>query len=678
MSPRTVQTRSHNTRKANSRKPSAVTSPKKAKTGTRNSEKASKDEPENWFVVLPSIWVDDIEALITNNEDEANDYIENFEFSEDFQLAIDLERELAETLIEDYRESRMSRDQAPVFYCVLPGVNSGKKAFLTANPRETRVFKEDEDPSARIFPGFTLEDGNRFIEKYNKSKQVERTNRGIVEPELESAKPSVDTGSEGDDDELQMIESTKPSFSANPKRKIERETSADSVKKLAKDATEALELLTQHVTLVLPDFNNERFAFMTYNEAEATEYCQHDKFARVEKGLTLNEATARKECYDTEKKKHLELIKNYELSKNEASLARTTTVATGLNTVATTAGEPYPQPVNPYVTPEKKNVANSLSAMKPPEAPKPQRHVTFGSSTSFNPTNASFHPSFVPLEQIEAQGELAKEKIVSVATATASKYTPDVRSTKKRLTYDEIVSLRQAKMQQQLERTGYDLKISYFQPVPGHQDFVVVSAEIVKSTDGKSSHWLMKWYLAATVLCQKSPKYATSKMWFKTCTSARIRRFPSGVNVERCNSKNYPEHQIYGLVAIQDLDENEPLEQVCKNLAEDLKIAFGDKCFQAAYIALLDRHFPKVHNEMIKQEQKAAVDNNQKLFWDELALLSVKVEGHRSLDAMFLDNDIRDLTTSLYEPQSPDTKWPNEIYFACYRNGHMPSGMLIE
>ena len=90
----------------------------------------------------------------------------------------------------------------------------------------------------------------------------------------------------------------------------------------------------------------------------------------------------------------------------------------------------------------------------------------------------------------------------------------------------------QAKAQQRLDRTGHDLKVSLFQPAVQYQDYAVVSVEIVKSSDAKTAHWLMKWFLAAPLLMEMEPKHETSRMWFKTCASTRIRNIPYGQNFD--------------------------------------------------------------------------------------------------------------------------------------------------
>jgi hypothetical protein len=66
-------------------------------------------------------------------------------------------------------------------------------------------------------------------------------------------------------------------------------------------------------------------------------------------------------------------------------------------------------------------------------------------------------------------------------------------------------------------------------------------------------------------------------------------------------------------------------------------------------------------------------DRSHKSFWDELGTASFKVQAYRSLDAAFLDDDIHDLSGSLYEPETESNPWPNAIRFACYRNGKLPS-----
>jgi hypothetical protein len=183
----------------------------------------------------------------------------------------------------------------------------------------------------------------------------------------------------------------------------------------------------------------------------------------------------------------------------------------------------------------------------------------------------------------------------------------------KRLTYDQVVAKRQAAIQQQLDRTGYDLKMSYFEPVVGYQDFIVLSVEIARTSDGKTPHWLMKWFLAAKVLTDIQPKFTTSRTWFKTCNSSLIRAMPFGPNCERTNSKNYPEHQLFGLVSKNELEQIESLESVCKNLAHDLKVAMAGLIFQNQYLDLLNIHYPKVHAMMMQQEKRTS---NKKTLWE--------------------------------------------------------------
>jgi hypothetical protein len=243
-------------------------------------------------------------------------------------------------------------------------------------------------------------------------------------------------------------------------------------------------------------------------------------------------------------------------------------------------------------------------------------------------------------------------------------------ASKKRPTLDEIFDQRRRKSSQALERTGFDMIVDRFEAVSGKQDFAIIAVQVVRSSDWSIPHWLMKWHLMATVLQETEPEHETSRTWFKTVAATKIRNLAHGTNIEKTNANQYPIYQAYGMVSISaGLD----WDVVSKNLGSDIIRACQTPSVQSSYNALLKTHFPKVFAKMKEQQARASKDKAQKSFWDNLSDCTVKTTSHRSLDAGFLDQDIDEICNVLFEANTSEQPWSNDIRFACYRSGELPS-----
>jgi hypothetical protein len=659
--------RVHNTRHRDKRRASDVLQ-KPTKKETRKPEKTEEKtlDEGGWYVVKPAIWVDNMQPVLTDDLAHAEEVIRGFKHAEDYSFLKDVDKQMAMHFLEECEAERVNRDKKQMYSVVLPSKESGMKPFVTANPRTIREFVEDIDSKARFLSAYTLAKAEDVLNKYVSTNLKETTNYNILKPEVETI--LIDS-----DDEVEVvagpeqIESTKAKSVSTPACGI------SDTEQLAKDATDALEYLRHQQDelcwwAVMPSFDGPDDAFVTTNISEAHLYKVNNHGTNIDRGLTKQQALAIVEKYNQDKQKHISIL-NGEYGGINGTIAKSGRVCADMDKI----GLPEPinlyvgsqKPVNPYITPEKaNNGVDSPSLLSPPEPPKAAKSVTFTQ-------DGNFHGSFMTLERAES---MESSGLSGLSAKVKAKPAPvsgsmDKVSPTKRLSYEEVVAKRQAKAQQQLDRTGYDLKVAYFAPVGGYQDFVVVSVELVRSSDGKTAHWLMKWFLAAKVLADIQPKFTTSRTWFKTCTSALIRNTPFGPNSERTNSKNYPENQLFGLVSRAELEENEPLDQVCKNLAEDIKAAMKGKTFQSKYLTKLNDHYPKVHSSM---EQQAKRNDNKKGVWEDIATSTVKTQGLRSLDAVFLDGDIKEIATILFDPEDYKNRWPDEIRFACYRNGELP------
>jgi hypothetical protein len=669
--------KAHNTRHAKDRRPPKPPTSNKAPKSAKKRKDGNKDD-HGWYVVNPAIWIDDKEPLITNDSLIAEEAIAVFEHAEDYTCLNDVDEEMARNFYEDCEAERVNREERQMYTVVLPSKGSGTEAFITCNPRTIREFVEDRDSNARLSGEHTLTKAQDNLKKYLAASQKEKTNYDMLKIEVETVT------AESEDEEVVVAglkpEATKAIESVerppddkggldtagmeNISAKHPEGTTKGDTSQLVNTVTEALEYLRRKQEqpgwcAVLPHFDTPYQAFATENSDEADLFVTTHHGTTVEHGLTKHQALGCTERYNQDKLKHLMIVGNEE----QITGGKLEKSGSGVGDPNKVSSE---KPDNPYITPEKTKGQASSALLSPPAPPKTERNVTFAQ-------NANFHPSFMPLEKAETlqkkltlaiSGKPKAKRVSGTSTSETASPTKMLR-----LSYEEVIAKRLAEKQKQLDRTGYDLKVSYFEPVTGFQDFIVVSVEIVRSSDGKTPHWLMKWFLAAKVLADTNPKFSTSRTWFKTCSSALIRATPFGSNCERTNSKNYPEHQLFGLVSKGELEDIEPLEHVCKNLAHDLKVAMESSTFQTEYLGLLNTHYPKVHGMMVQQQKRGP---DKKGLWDEIATSTVKCQGYRSLDAAFLDGEIREIATILFDPEDSNNRWPNEIRFACYRNGELP------
>jgi hypothetical protein len=333
-----------------------------------------------------------------------------------------------------------------------------------------------------------------------------------------------------------------------------------------------------------------------------------------------------------------------------------------------------------YTTPEKKHPVNPYAKrMSPPDPPKQK-----DASVVF----ANYHPSFTPLEMSSPsnpdEGDLKPKSILknsptSVVSSADGQATnePLLRASNRqiagRMSGEELIARYQSRNKEALSAKKYDIKMTYFAPVPGEQDFVAVACQFVRPSDG-AQHWQLKWKLLAVALLDYVPRFPASRMWLKTLTSVGIRDMPYGRNEEKRNTKDFPESQGLGMIAIADIQQDEQLNDVVANVAHDLKLALASREVQEKYLSLLNQEAPNLRSIIKNEMRNHSVDKRSKQsVWDDFQTATIKVEFKPAFDASLLDRDIADVSTALYGAESPSNPWSEEVKRSCFRNGVVPS-----
>lgn len=376
-----------------------------------------KEEPMHIFVVVPKYYIDDIDPLITQDRQQAEERMLEFDSEDDFTFHDGLhDMDVADNIVRYFWQEKRQRDNKPVHFVLLPSFSCTRGPFITVHPREVELYKETVDESATVKEGKTLLEARKIVQEYKKTKE-----NVLCHGVYKTVAKNVAEKRQEDCGDVIVIDSDESVASSSADTVSIQEEETDKTElfpgyKLP-GAPSGSDLLTTHpkydpkkvkvepgesTILVLPDFDNERPALVTHDPKAAEKYCSEDPLAIVRNGMSIESANAEKETYDSDKLKHMHRI--------GWQMARDVTATKTTNHV----------PSNPYITPKKNTISMTPHASDMSAAIKQQRRVSFGQASSVQPTNLNYALSGMPTEHLpDEQASLKTSENVRKAAQDA-------------------------------------------------------------------------------------------------------------------------------------------------------------------------------------------------------------------------------------------------------------------
>lgn len=637
----------HNTRNADKRRPTATSAAGKSKKAKKSNQEMSKTEgkalgnktdssPEEplFFVVNPKHWIDDIDPFLTSRRQDAEEKMCEYDSAEDFVFYDGVSRAMAQMAVDYCYQDRSNRDNMAVHYVLLPSFASTRRPFITVNPQEVELYKETADSNAMVKQNKTRKEAQKIVSEYNKMKEFISQQRSQEASSCPDITADLDHGNAS--------------------------------------AATVIDLTGTDTYNLHPDYDPKKVKM----EPEAT---------------------------DTESEMSTELADTGKQDSNTATSLATIPEEHPFVPDSKPAATLHVR--NPYITPVKLQKSQQKSDLSPPDPPQAERtSVTF----------ASYHPSFTPLSDVNATppSNTAKRSLSgilkmststkavesknnspkSVASVTVSaaamspectqKYSKGDSGRTNQSSKTDLIARTQVTRRKGFKKEVYDTVATYFQPLlepetfEAKHDFVPISLQFLRMTD-RVPLWQLKWPIAAPIVAEFQPKFSTSALWFKSLTAVGIRNTAHGRNTAMVNRSDWKEYQAVGMISLGDLEKGETLEQVCSNLAHDVRVVLTNPKFIERYLLVLKTEINGLEKYIRGKMAEAKKNKNATCIWDDLKTSRSVIEVEDSLDALLLDEDILEIGQCVFGELSEENLWPNDVQKACFQSGLLPPDFFV-
>ena len=200
-SPEAAPVASHKQQETKNKKTKTTETEKKEKNSSMNAMYAKKGKL--YYVVIPEVWIDGADPLMSDLKDEATRHMQSFETEDDYTFLCGVTRQTAVARLMAYAEARqLHEDRQANHFVVVPCLGSTRMPYITKCESDAlRVWKEWGDAQSEVYGDLTLEQAEDFTEAheaYNRVNDKEAYDRAtgrimVWEPTMASQQCDTDS-----------------------------------------------------------------------------------------------------------------------------------------------------------------------------------------------------------------------------------------------------------------------------------------------------------------------------------------------------------------------------------------------------------------------------------------------------------------------------------------------------